>query len=127
MKVRYRIMDPATSDGDPYVREYVVVAKTPSGAWVVPSWSAYRLKQGATLKELRDDIGIETHFVLDGPGKRLCHETMEMARDSYRARKKRQARICAARLRDAEEALAWLDRGGAPKPEFPHFDLEAAT
>jgi hypothetical protein len=59
-----------------FLIEFKETKKTKCGAWVVEkNWV----------------IG-KKRFVLDGAGKRYCHETKEMAFDSYKMRKKSQLR-----------------------------------
>ena len=64
------------------LREFNELKKTKCGSWVIEAcwWPGKK------------------RFVLDGIGKRYCHETKEMAFDSYIMRKKSQ-------LRHAQNAL----------------------
>jgi hypothetical protein len=50
-----------------------------------------KTKCGAWVTERKWEMG-KKRFVLDGIGKRYCHETKEMAFDSYKMRKKSQLR-----------------------------------
>lgn len=125
---RYRIVDPYHSEGTPSVREFTVVRKTPSGAWIIPSWRYARLVkplEDREVKELRDDWGAV--FVLDGDGKRHAHETVEMARNSYGIRKRRQIQHAKNSIEAAERGLHWLETGEAPDPEMFAFSLEALS
>lgn len=52
-----------------------------------------------------DSFHGKQRFVLNGCGKRLCHETKEMAWDSFCMRKKAQFRLSLASMERAEFAL----------------------
>lgn len=82
--------DPIPGDGRAAVRvvEIAVVKFTPKGAWVIDHY---------------DD---RKRFVLGAARKRYACPTIEEARASFVARKRRQIQILKARARDAEEALA---------------------
>tara|TARA_R110000782_G_scaffold261206_1_gene352735 strand:+ start:1512 stop:1835 length:324 start_codon:yes stop_codon:yes gene_type:complete len=69
--------------------EYREVRKTDQGCWVARYHYSDKLK-----------------FVLDGSGKRFCHETKEMAWDSYKRRKEAQHRISKHQLNIATFALS---------------------
>jgi len=79
------------------LRLFEVVRETPRGAWVRPF------------------MGSEV-WVKNGPGKRLCHETPELAAESFAARKRRQIRIYKARLATAEAALYRIEHGRIHAP-----------
>lgn len=122
MTTRYRIIDPYTSEGEPRVEEWLVVSKTLEGAWVVPRDLTYRTVEALRelpVKTLREEFG--ARFVLDGEGKRHCHETMEMARESYRRRKLSQISHAKASITRAELALAWLEGKKPPQPDVFQF------
>jgi hypothetical protein len=68
------------------LREFAVFKHTPKGVWI--GWSG------------------PEKFVLRESRKRYACPTIEEAKESFIARKKRQAGIYRARLRDAEKALA---------------------
>ena len=70
--------------------EYVVVRKTPKGAWIAFSKNSHR---------------DSWKFVLDNATKRFAHETREKALESFRYRKQRQAEIYRKRLKQVEQAL----------------------
>jgi hypothetical protein len=55
------------------LRQFKEIKKTPCGAWV------------------NDSLYTKKRFVLDGSGKRYCHETKELAFHSYKRRKMLQA------------------------------------
>jgi hypothetical protein len=75
--MRYRYQESITDNGIMLIlSEFIETKNTKCGAWVVE-------KNWATGKK---------RFVLDGVGKRYCHETKEMAFDSYKMRKKSQLR-----------------------------------
>jgi len=77
--LRYRYEDSIEEEGVLLVlREFLEVKQTPCGAWVKET-SPY---SGETFGKKR--------FVLNGPGKRLCHQTKEMALASYQKRKSSQ-------------------------------------
>ena len=75
--MRYRYAELICEEGIAlYLIEFTETKKTKCGAWVVEKkWSEGKKR-----------------FVLDGIGKRYCHETKEMAFDSYKMRKKSQLR-----------------------------------
>lgn len=56
------------------------------------------------------DVYGRRRFVLDGTRKTFAHPTVAEARDSYIARKKRQARILSAQLRNTEARLALITK-----------------
>jgi hypothetical protein len=75
--MRYRYEEYITEDGVMLMlRCFTETKKTKCGSWVVErcNWPGKR------------------RFVLDGIGKRYCHETQGMAFDSYKMRKKSQLR-----------------------------------
>lgn len=124
MDKRYRLDDSHLTDHEPILREFVVVRKTPAGAWVIPFWDYARTVkplEEQSLKELRDDWGAQ--FVLDGEGKRFAHETVELARYSYRRRKLSQIKHARNAIKHAEAALHWLETGELPQPEVFAFDV----
>lgn len=120
---RYRYDDSYDNTRNaPVLREFRVVRKTPAGAWVIPGWRYCRMVkplEERPIRELRDDWG--ARFVLDGDGKRYCHETEVMARASYGIRKRRQIQHCRNRIEQAEAALAWLKSGKLPEPDYFTF------
>jgi hypothetical protein len=111
--MRYRYQESITEEGIKLIlSEFIETKNTKCGAWVVEkNWA----------------IG-KKRFVLDGVGKRYCHETKEMAFDSYKMRKKSQLRYAqnaldiatfmieqANKLKDAPQSHLILD-----VPEFWH-------
>jgi hypothetical protein len=74
------------------LRKFPVLKHTPKGAWI-NGWRGRR-------------------FVLRDARKRYACPTLEEAKESFIARKKRQAGIYRARLRDAEEAIKLIERQG---------------
>lgn len=95
--MRYRYVDFSHSNGDVKIqlRTYLEVRKTPKGAWVVeyePNWFQ----------------GQEEHFVLDGFGKRLCHQTKELAWSSFIARKQRQLQFTLSTAKRVQTILKSL-------------------
>ena len=75
--MRYRYEEHMTEEGVKLtLREFAEIKKTKCGAWVLEKcWWPGRKR-----------------FVLDGVGKRYCHENKNIAYDSYKIRKKLQAR-----------------------------------
>jgi hypothetical protein len=77
------------------LREYPVLRRTPKGVWI--------------------DVGPQCfgyahpRFVLLSARKRFACASIEEARESFRARKRRQASIYEARARRARQALALLE------------------
>ena len=71
---------------------YRLVRKTPKGAWIhrICSYG------GASGKD---------RFVLDGPGKRHAHVSIEEAKDSFIARKRRQIALLETNLTFAKAAM----------------------
>lgn len=86
------------------LRQYAVIKRTPKGCRVSLGYGVYRL-------------------VLDSARKRFAHETVEAARESFVARKRRQIRIYEARIQSARDAMRALDRLA---PELPSLPFEAA-
>ena len=67
----YRIVDGYYTDAEPRVEEWVLLRKTPAGAWVCPRYSYYRAVhplENRPASFLRDEFGAK--FVLDGAGPR---------------------------------------------------------
>jgi hypothetical protein len=90
MSQRYRYADYVTEDGVQLQLEVFNEAKqTPKGAWVVQGLRWYSKKR----------------FVLNGEGKRYCHQTKELAWNAYQKRKLAQWRLAADSLAKAEYAL----------------------
>lgn len=115
MTRRYRYVDLVTEEGvELYIEEYVEIKKTPKGAWVRRAYS------GGTVGKKR--------FVLDGSGRRLCHQTKEQAWESFKLRKKWQASRAQAQLDRAKYAIEQIANfENAPaessvlgKPDFWH-------
>lgn len=73
---------------------YRVLRETPCGVWL--EWAD----------------GIEAKFVNRSWGKRYACPTVEEAVASFKARKRRQIGICKKRIRQAEEAMSYLDAKG---------------
>lgn len=67
------------------VDQYLVVKHTPKGVWL--------------------DLGWRKRFVLRDSRKQFACPTLELARDSFIARKQRQICILKGNLKDAEDAL----------------------
>lgn len=94
VRVESRRVGSFDDDGDPYgtsysqlyAYEYPILKVTRCGKWI-------RAKG-------------ERKFVLDTSRKRFAHETLELALESFRARRQRQISILKARLAAAEEELA---------------------
>lgn len=112
---RYRYVDLVTEEGvELYIEEWEEIKKTPCGAWVSQTY------MGSPVGKKR--------FVLDGPGRRLCHQTNEQAWESFKLRKRWQASRAQTQLdraRYAIEQIANFDK--APdesmvlgKPDFWH-------
>ena len=74
------------------LRKFPVLKHTPKGVWI-NGWRGRR-------------------FVLRDARKRYACPTLEEATESFIARKKRQAGIYRARLRDAEEAIKLIQKQG---------------
>lgn len=72
---------------------YEVIKRTPCGAWIAAG-----------------DTGRK--FVLLTANKRYAVPTVEEAIESFKARKKRQKAIYAARIKSIDEALRYLDEKG---------------
>jgi hypothetical protein len=93
-------------DGDPgpsslrvVTYEFTLVRRTPKGAWIRPVYG-------------------EPRFVRDAAKKRFACPSLEEAKASFRARKRRQIRILEARLRDARRSIDIVDG-----KEGPFYDL----
>jgi hypothetical protein len=115
--LRYRYLDVITEEGvELFLEEYAEVKKTPRGAWVKPFYEG-------------NIIPCEkSRFVLDGSGRRKCHQTKEMAWDEFKIRKRNQKQLAASSLARAEYAIEQIEKlGSAPdsslvlgKPKFWH-------
>ncbi|UAL42164.1 hypothetical protein K8B83_14910 [Shewanella inventionis] len=101
MSQRYRYSDFVTEDGVKLLLEvFNEVKQTPKGAWVEHSkW--YSKKR----------------FVLNGGGKRYCHQTKQQAWNAYRRRKLSQRRLAADALAKAEYALEQIALMDSPPEE----------
>ena len=84
-----------------YAHTFVVLKVTSCGKWI------------------RDQAG-NRRFILDKSRKRFAHETIELALESFRARRERQIGILSARLRAADEELA-LAKFDPAKPDLLHM------
>lgn len=104
-EVYYRYEEQATGDWDDdfvslvgprieiRLRKYPVIKHTPRGVWIIHNYG-------------------DRKFILNDSRKRFACETKELAMESFIARKKRQAGILRAQLRNVEKAmsLAVLER-----------------
>tara|TARA_R110002033_G_scaffold47816_2_gene93445 strand:- start:5318 stop:5668 length:351 start_codon:yes stop_codon:yes gene_type:complete len=100
MSQRYRYADYVDEVGVKLQLEvFNEVKQTPKGAWVIRS--KYSKKR----------------FVLNGWGKRLCHQTKEMAWDAYQQRKLSQRRLATDALAKAEYALEQIALMDSPPEE----------
>lgn len=113
--MRYRYVDLITEEGvELYLEEYTEIKKTPCGAWVQMFYMGHGIHQ--------------KRFVLDGPGRRLCHQTKEQAWESFKLRKKWQASRAQTQLDRAKYAIEQIAKlESAPqeslvlgKPDFWH-------
>jgi hypothetical protein len=116
--LRYRYIDLVTEEGvELFLEEYAEVKKTPCGAWV------NRFYEGKIIPCEKP------RFVLDGSGRRKCHQTKEMAWSAFKMRKRNQKSLAASSLARAEYAIEQIEKlGSAPdsslvlgKPEFWHY------
>jgi|SRR6185369_5811494 len=64
--------------------EFVVVKRTPCGAWIEPTWVAGYMFEDMERRKRH------WKFVLEGAGVRHAHPTRELARASFIARKKKE-------------------------------------
>ena len=90
------------------LRKLAVVRHTPKGVW---------LSYGSIVN---GGISTPARFVLREANKRYACPTVEEAKVSFIARKRRQLAIHAAAVKRAEEAIAIVEGRGlfAPKPVF---------
>ncbi len=101
----YRIVDGHNDNAKPALQKLRVVKLTAKGGWAVHSW-AWPLRQPAeTARELKS---IDAHLVLEGTRRAYAYPTIELALDSYRARKNWQIRHAERSIRRARNALDWL-------------------
>lgn len=113
MARRYRYRDAIGPSGATIeIDEFIEVRKTPRGAWVQETYI------GFNVGRLR--------FVLDGCGKRLCHQTKEQAWASFAARKRAQLRRAKFDAQRAQWAVDMVNElGAAPdvgtEPRSPDF------
>lgn len=74
--------------------QYRIVKRTPKGVWIeLPSYPP------------------KTKFVLTNAKKRFAHETLEGAKKSFFARKRRQLAILSARIDSIQEAVQAMKEG----------------
>lgn len=93
---RYRYDSAITYDGILIeLRLFKVVKKTPAGAWCQMFYDGY--------------LYGKKFFVLDGNGKRKCHETKEMAWNSFKIRKRRYKERLELRLAETKLVLKNID------------------
>lgn len=82
-----------------------ILKETEKGYWIQSSTG----KQVKTKTWLGENLDMYVSFVLKGSGKRLAHETIELAKESFIARKKRQIKLLSKQLEDAEKALKLIN------------------
>ena len=87
-------------------RKLCVVKVTPKGVWL-----------GYSMH------GASARFVLNSATKRYACPSQEDAKNSFRARKKRQAAIYKNRLQDAETALRLIDKIADTDSLHDRFDM----
>lgn len=76
------------------------------------------------------DDGLFGRFINRSWGKRYACPTVEEAIESFKQRKRAQIRICRARIRQAEEAMVYLDNKGFygdARQWTPEFKQETAA
>ena len=96
MNERYRFADNVTEEGVELTLEvFSEIKETKCGAWV------RRKYKGSTFGNKR--------FVLNGHGRRHCHQTKDMAWDAYKTRKRNQSRLAKDALAKAEFALSQIE------------------
>lgn len=76
--------------------EFVMMKRTPSGAWLRHTW---------------DHDGLHKRFVLEGKGRRYAYPTRQLARESFIIRKRREIQRCAAQHDRAVRYLALAETG----------------
>lgn len=122
----YRYDDSFYVDAGPRLSEYVLVRKTPKGAWIVAQWTArhYGIPRLAEYPAEYLKREHNARFVLDGKGRRFAYPDLADAKESYRIRKARQIQHCRNQIAKAEQGLAWCD--GKPEntvdPQLITFD-----
>ena len=82
------------------LREFSVVRHTPKGVWIDRAWSRSKTRTDGL------------RFVLRDATKRFACPTVEEARESFIARKKRQAGIYEARAKQARDAIRIVNEKG---------------
>lgn len=96
------------------LRKYAVVRKTPKGAWVTRRAYMPWMKLDEMPKS-------SLRFVLDGPGKRYCHDTLQHTWSAFKHRKIRQLDIAELQAKRAKWALrAIKELDDAPDSEWSH-------
>lgn len=103
----YRIVDGYNDDSKPVLQTLRAVKLTPKGGWVVHSW-AWPLREPAN--SARELWSIGAHLVVEGTRRAYAYPTIELALDSYRARKSWQIRHAERSIRRAKNALDWAGR-----------------
>lgn len=101
MSQRYRYSDCVTEEGVMLALDvFNEVKPTPQGAWVVHAqWHSKK------------------RFVLNGSGKRYCHQTKELAWGAYQHRKLSQRKLAKDALAKAEYALEQIALMDSPPVE----------
>lgn len=91
------------------LREFQVIKETPKGAWIQMTFCG------------------DKRFVRLDARKQYACPTIELARQSFIARKKRQIKILTKQLRNAEEALGFAEEWRAEAEGQPQGHAKATS
>lgn len=104
MTIRYRYVDVVTEDGVILdLLTFRELKKTPAGAWVQGFYGGHYIGR--------------KRFVLDGTGRRHCHQSKEIAWESYKHRKRMQRTKAIDSLNKSDFALEQINLISSPPPE----------
>lgn len=103
-----------------HLNRYRVVKVTNSGCWVVDFWDEYRLlnktvPEKELFAKLREQKRLR--WTSSSGRKRFCYPSIELAAESFLARKRRQRVIIQRQLSEVEDILSFSDQIGKLTPE----------
>lgn len=91
---------------DVYREEFRVIKETPKGVWIEMDFAGGK------------------RFVRHDALKKFAHPTTEAARESFRARKRRQIKILTKQLENAQRALSEIDEWRAAVEGQPQLETQ---
>ena len=117
----YRLVDGYNDDAQPVLQKLTVAKLTPKGCWIVHSW-AWPLRELLTNAKALNSVN--ARFVSQGARRAYAYPSIELALDSYRARKSWQIRHAERSIRRAHNALEHIDRS---RIQDEYITFEKAT